>query len=198
MRITRARKEWAEVIASLIMKAMNHECCKWFAGPNHTLDDFHNLMTRLVGMEDSQYSYMNTLVAVTDDESVAGICTSYDGSRLRELRKAFVNGALEAFGIDYSNMEDETQSGELYIDSLCVAEEYRNKGIAKMLINATIDKARDMEIPLVGLLVDKNNPKAEKLYASVGFHYANDSEWGGHEMRHLICRSYPTLPSQEG
>ena len=51
-----ARADEAEVIATLIMEAMNHECCQWFAGP------------------------------------------------------------------------DETQAGELYIDSLCVAEPYRRLG----------------------------------------------------------------------
>ena len=45
----------ASHIASLIMEAMNAECCQNFAGPKHTLVDFHRMMTRLVEMEDSQY-----------------------------------------------------------------------------------------------------------------------------------------------
>ena len=108
------------MIARLIMEAMNHECCQWFAGPNHTLKDFHLLMTRLVEREDSQYSYLNTLVAITETNKIVGICVSYDGAKLRELRKAFIEGALEVFGRDFSDMEDETTAGELYIDyTLC-------------------------------------------------------------------------------
>ena len=42
-----------------------------------------------------------------------------------------------------------------------------------------------MGLPAVGLLVDKGNPLAEKLYARVGFGYVDDNEWGGHPMRHL-------------
>ena len=48
----------APEIASLIMEAMDHDCCRNFAGPDHTLDDFRDMMTRLVAMDDSQYSYL--------------------------------------------------------------------------------------------------------------------------------------------
>ena len=29
-------------------------------------------------------------------------------------------------------------------------------------------------------------PAGEAFYASVGFRYANDSQWGGHPMKHLV------------
>lgn len=187
IQIRKAKKEAAPVIADMIMEAMNYECCQWFAGPNHTLDDFRHLMTQLVGRDDSQYSYTNTLVAVDSDtdEAIAGIAVSYDGARLHELRKPFVDGAREAFGIDYSGIADETQAGELYIDSLCVASEYRHRGIATSLLHATIDKGHKMGLP-TGLLVDVGNPEAEALYNNVGFRFVGNSEWGGHKMRHLV------------
>lgn len=65
---------------------------------------------------------------------------SYDGSLLRSLRQAFIDGAIAAFGRDFSDMDDETTAGELYIDSLCVDVNYRNAGIAKQLLQATIEK----------------------------------------------------------
>ena len=66
--IRTARPDEAAAIATLIMEAMNHDCCQWFAGPDHTLDDFHLLMTELVRRTDSQYSYLHTQVAVVDQE----------------------------------------------------------------------------------------------------------------------------------
>ena len=63
--------------------------------------------------------------------------------------------------------------------------EYRGKGIASQLIEATIDKARTLGLPAVGLLVDKGNPKAEKLYSRIGFVHVDDSAWGGHAMKHM-------------
>lgn len=185
--IRSGRPDEAAAVATLIMEAMNHDCCQWFAGPHHTLDDFHRLMTALVRRTDSQYSYLHTHVAVVDKE-VVGVCVAYDGARLHELRQAFIDGARQSFGMDHSGIDDETSTGEYYIDCLCVAAPYRNQGIATALIKAVVNKARSIGIPSVGLLVDSGNPKAEHLYTQIGFRYFDDNVWGGHPMRHLVLR----------
>lgn len=171
-------------IARLIMMAMTDDCCLNFCDEGHGLDDFLRMMSALVRREDSQYSYRNTLVAV-DNGRVVGIAVSYDGGRLHQLRQAFIDEAKHHLGKNHSGMDDETQPGELYLDSLAVLPEYRRQGIAKRLLQATKTKADQMHLPCVGLLVDKGNPVGESLYVSVGFQYVNDSHWGGHPMKHL-------------
>lgn len=183
--ITHATREQAPEIARLIMMAMTDDCCLHFCGDGYGLDDFFRMMTELVRREDSQYSYKNTLVAM-DGDRVAGISVSYDGGRLHELRRAFIESAMTFIGRDHTGMDDETQAGELYLDSLAVLPDYRRQGIARRLLKATKQKAVEMGLPCVGLLVDKGNPDGEALYASVGFRYRNDSQWGGHPMRHLV------------
>lgn len=188
MNIIPASAEQAESIASLIMMAMNHECCQNFAGPHHTLADFHRMMTTLVRREDSQYSYRNAWVALddktTDDKPVvAGVIVGYDGADLRRLREAFLQAAKKYLDQDFSGMDDETQAGEYYIDSLAVDTRYRHQGLATLLLRKLIDQ-KGRKQP-VGLLVDKGNPSAERLYRHLGFEYVNDTTWGGHEMRHL-------------
>lgn len=182
--IREAQKNQAQEIASLIMMAMTDECCQYFCGDGYGLEDFRRMITMLVEREDSQYSYKNTLLAL-DGDKVVGVSVSYDGGRLHQLRKVFVEAAKKYVGKDHSGIDDETQAGELYLDSLAVQPEYRRQGIAKRLIMATKERAEKMELPCVGLLVDKGNPSGEALYTSVGFQYANDSHWGGHEMKHL-------------
>ena len=183
--IEMATPDMASHIASLIMEAMNPQCCQNFAGANHTLVDFHRMMTKLVSMEDSQYSYRNTLTAMTSDGILAGICVAYDGGELRNLRRRFVEESIVSFGIDYSGMADETEEGEFYVDSLAVSSKYRGKGIATMLLAAAKERGAQLGIPAVGLLVDKGNPRAEALYARLGFEYVDDTTWGGHQMKHL-------------
>lgn len=183
--IREATKAQAVEIANLIMMAMTDDCCLYFCGEGHGLEDFRRMMAMLVEREDSQYSYKNTVVAM-DADSVVGISVSYDGGCLHELRRAFIEAAKKYIGKDHSGMDDETQLGELYLDSLAVLPEYRGQGIAKRLLMATKARAEQLKLPCVGLLVDKGNPVGEALYASVGFRYANESRWGGHPMKHLI------------
>ena len=120
--IREATKPQAAEIASLIMMAMTDDCCLYFCGDGYGLEDFRSMMTMLVEREDSQYSYRNTLIAM-DGDKVVGISVSYDGGRLHELRSAFINAAKECLGKDHSGMDDETQAGELYLDSLAVLPE---------------------------------------------------------------------------
>lgn len=183
--IREAKKAQAAEIARLIMMAMTDDCCLHFCGDGHGLDDFREMMTALVAREDSQYSYRNTMVAM-DGETVVGITISYDGGMLHALRRAFIQAAKTFLGKDHSDMDDETQAGELYLDSLAVLPDYRRQGIARRLLKASKEKADAMGLPCVGLLVDKGNPAGEAFYASVGFRYANDSQWGGHPMKHLV------------
>ena len=179
--IQEATKSLAAEIARLIMMAMTDDCCLYFCGDGYGLDDFQNMMTMLVEREDSQYSYKNTLVAM-DCNKVVGISVSYDGGRLHELRRAFIKAAMEFIGKDHSGMDDETQSGELYLDSLAILPEYRRQ----RLLIATKERATRMGLPCVGLLVDKDNSDGEALYSSVGFRYVDDNHWGGHPMKHLV------------
>ncbi|MDO4158964.1 MAG: GNAT family N-acetyltransferase [Prevotellaceae bacterium] len=188
IQIEAAQKHQALSIARLIMVAMNYDCCRNFMGPDYTLNDFERVMTELVLSDKSQYSYRNTLVALDHNGGFSGMCVSYDGKSLHELRPAFVRAMKENFGRDFSNIPDETSEGELYIDSIAVPEMYRGKGVATDLLKAVFRKARSMGIPAVGLLVDKVNPNAEHLYLKLGFKHVNDAVWGGHEMRHLQYR----------
>lgn len=184
IRIQNSNKEQSADIARLIMMAMTIDCCLYFCGDGYGLDDFRNMMTELVEREDSQYSYRNTLVAL-DEDKVVGISVSYDGGQLRELRRAFIEAAKVYVGKDHTGMDDETQEGELYLDSLAVLPKYRHQGIARKLLLATKERADRLGLP-VGLLVDYGNPESEALYLSMGFRYVNDNNWGGHTLKHLL------------
>ena len=194
MKILPANPSHAADIARLIITAMTDDCCQFLVGPNHTLEDFYNTMLRLVLMDDSQYSWRNAFVAVDEEATegnveyapVAGAIVGYNGADLHRLRRRFQEEALRQLGMDYSQMDDETEAGEFYLDSLAIYPEYRRRGIARQLLQRASEHAASLNLP-TALLVDKRNPNAERLYRSVGFEYCNDAMWGGHEMRHLRC-----------
>ncbi len=163
------------------MEAMDYECCRNFAGPEHSLDDFRSMMTKLVTMDESQYSYRNTLVAMVGDD-VAGCLVAYDGKDLLRLRRRFIEAAREFLDRDFSTMDEETRAGEYYLDSLCVKKDFRKRGIATKLIKEAIERHGTQPI---GLLVDHTHPWAERLYRAIGFEFVNETTWGGHSMNHL-------------
>lgn len=184
MKIAQATPNHAADIAQLVMMAMTDECCLNLAGEGNTLANFARVMNRLTAADHSQYSYRNTLVAIDDDGQVAGAIVSYDGGQLHALRQAFIDEMKREVGVDHSGIADETGPGEWYLDSLAVYPQYRGQGIAHLLLQAVVERAQKAGL-CAGLLVDKGNPKAERLYRSIGFEYVDDAMWGGHEMRHL-------------
>lgn len=193
MTIIPASPAHAADIAQLIMTAMSEDCCQFLAGKSHTLDDFYQMMLQLVLMDDSQYSWRNAFVAIDYDAPsgadydgrMAGVVVGYDGGELHRLRRRFQEAALQDWGMDYTGMDDETQAGEFYIDSLAVSPEYRRRGIATLLLARITERANSLNLP-AALLVDKGNPSAERLYTSLGFEYRGDAQWGGHAMKHLV------------
>lgn len=187
MTITQARREDAPKIAQAIMMAVGDGICRDFAGTDHTLADVEALFTELAGMEDSQYSYRNALVALDDTGEVAGVCIAYDGALLHPLRERFFEAARRLMQRDMEGMDDETSPDEFYLDTLAVWEPYRGKGIGSQLLLAQAHRAHAAGKP-AGLLVDKDNHTAETLYRRLGFLPDGERPFAGVMMNHMVLR----------
>jgi ribosomal protein S18 acetylase RimI-like enzyme len=148
----------------------------------------HTVFVELAGYEKSQYSYRNALVAEYNGEP-AGVIIGYDGGRLQELRKPLYDIMMREFG-QIRKIEDETSAGEFYIDSFAVLPQYRGCGVGHSLLSAARDKAFASGYERVGLLVDFTNPRAEKLYASLGFERVNATTFLGCDMWHMQARRH--------
>lgn len=185
-KIIPARRGDADSIADAVIAAVGDEITLNFAGSEQRLPLVKETFRRLAARDDSQYSYRNSLVALDDEGNVAGVIVSYDGEELHYLRKAFINVANEVLSLDIKEeeMPDETSADEIYLDSLCVFPKYRGVGLAKRLIEAADLAHKDSGKPL-GLLVDYDNPKARKLYVSLGFESVGQRPFAGTEMEHM-------------
>lgn len=190
MRIERATREDASLIADAILEAIGKELTDHLAGERHTRREVHDLFMRLAGREDTQYSYLNSRIARSDEGRAMGICVSYDGADLKRLRRPFFAEAIANLGWEPMTPEEidacpeETTPDEFYLDTLMTLPEYRGKGVGKTLIMDALSKAREAGKPL-GLLCDKENLKARRLYDAAGFRKVGERPFAGHLMNHL-------------
>lgn len=190
MIIREGRIEDAEFLATVVMEAIGRELSINLAGGEERLTLVKRLFARLAAESDSQYSYRNALVATTDDgETPVGGIIAYDGADLRRRRRAFFRAANDILGWFVSeeeadDWEDEADSGEIYIDSLYVAPEYRNMGVASELLKGLENKFASADKPL-GLLVEPENLRALQTYRHWGFHQAGISNFFRTPMLHL-------------
>ena len=189
MEIKDAEKGDASLIADAILEAIGEELTENLAGDEHTRQEVHDLFMSLAERTDTQYSYLNTRLAVTDEGKPMGVCVSYDGGDLIRLRRQFFKEANKRLGWNISEEEieslpGETDSEEFYLDTLMTLPEYRGRGVGKALILDASEKAEKAGKPL-GLLCDVDNHRARRLYDSVGFIFMNKRPFAGHEMNHL-------------
>ena len=183
------RRDDASFIGKTITEAMGHELCVGLAEGEENLPNVLQLFTDLAASDTAQYSYKNTLVAVDKDDKRIGAIIGYDGAGLREMRKDFIAKANELLGWNVTveeadTWEPETNSNEIYLDSLYVIPEYRNRGIASSLIKAAMKKFVKIGKPF-GLLVEPHNSKAHKLYKELGFKDDGINNFCGEPMIHL-------------
>ncbi|MCH5226639.1 MAG: GNAT family N-acetyltransferase [Muribaculaceae bacterium] len=183
------RRGDAPFIGKTITEAMGHELCVGLAEGEENLPKVLKLFTDLAATDTAQYSYKNTLVAVDNDGKSIGAIIGYDGAGHREMRKDFIAKANELLDWNVTveeadHWEPETNSKEIYLDSLYVIPEYRNRGIASSLIKAAIDNYRNIGKPF-GLLVEPHNTKAHKLYKELGFKEDGVNNFCGEPMIHL-------------
>ena len=178
--IRQGRKEDAAFIAKGVAMAIGEESIRFYCG-----EEYLSVLAHIASMEVSQYSYRNALIAEADGDRV-GVALSYDGNRLAALRAPTLHYIFEATGTHH-RIPDETGPGELYLDTLAVLPEVRGKGIGGKLIEAVKERAKAMDLPATGLLVDFDNHPAQKLYAAHGFRPNGTQDFLGHPMHHLLA-----------
>ncbi len=160
-----ATKEDAASVARLMMLAMD-KIVYDFIGENN-YEKGVSLLENLFRETNNQYSFENTYV-VEFEGQIAGATTFYDGGKLDELRKP----VLEVLKNEYNktiNPQDETQAGEIYIDTIAVSPDFQGKGIGSKILDFLIEEIAIKQNQTLGLLVDFDNPSAKKLYEKKGF-----------------------------
>lgn len=168
LEIRPATRDDCRFVARCVCMALHHNL------PDEELPGVAAICAR----EDVLYSYRNALIGWLDDVPV-GLCLAYDGDGYHEVRlRTFAAFAAlhpdEEDDMDLANAEDETEAGEYYIDSLAVLPDYRRRGFARQLMQAQIAHGQQLGHSCFTLLVDPDNPNAQRLYRQLGFEHQGD------------------------
>jgi ribosomal protein S18 acetylase RimI-like enzyme len=181
MRIRLAQTEDAPAIAALLMLATGEVILRLLGEKNQT--EAEALLLYFIQRPSNQYSYENCYVAEENGE-IIGALLAYDGALLEALRNPVLNHIREHFNPEAS-LEDETEAGEFYIDSIGISPNHQGKGVGSRLLQHLIQDKVFEEGHTLGLLVDKTNPAAKKLYLKLGFQPVGEKTLLGIELEHL-------------
>ena len=174
-----AEIEYAGVVAKAVAMAIGDKVTL----RNYCGEEYLDVLAEVARREATQYSWQYALVAEVDG-AAAGAIVGYDGAHLGELREGTFAVLRERLG-RVPSISDETEAGEYYLDSVGVLPEFRGRGVGQALIAAFCDRAFARGYERVGLIVDYDNPNAERLYTSLGFARVGTKLFFGHKMWHL-------------
>jgi ribosomal protein S18 acetylase RimI-like enzyme len=181
MRIRDATKADCESVASCLLLAME-ELFYSFTG-RKSYQVVKDLMLHFVMAENNQYSYHNCLVAESEGK-VIGAISFYDGEELEKLRQPVIDYIRANFNPTFTP-ENETQEGEIYIDSLGVLPGWQGNGIATRLLSKLIDEQVEKRGKTLGLIVEAGNENARNLYMKLGFTWVGIKSFAGKQFEHL-------------
>ena len=147
-----------------------------------------SFLMSLVAEPGNQYSYGNCFVA-EENNQILGAALVYNGAQLQELRAPVIQTIKSMFDKSFL-FEEETQAGEYYIDCIGVNPVAQGKGIGTKLLQFLIEEFVEKRNETLGLLVDRDNPNAKKLYLKLGFKIIGEKAFAGKQMEHLQVKKF--------
>lgn len=181
MIIRKATQTDARHIAEYLLLAME-DIVYGFAGTTER-DKALAFLHHFTAQEGNQYSYENCWVAEEHGKLLAAV-NLYDGAELDQLRRPVEEYVRETLQRDF-DPGTETAAGEYYIDSLGVDPLLQGKGIGAALLQHLIQEYAHQQGLILGLLVDKDNPAAKRLYLRQGFESRGEKAFAGKVLEHL-------------
>lgn len=179
-----ARKEDAKAIAPLILVILQDMELPFVMqyGVEQTLA----VLEKGIQSEDYRYSYRRALVA-EEDGVVAGVAFGYPDrdEPLIDLPLAEILADLGLPQTERLFTDPETFPNEWYLDTISVNAAFRGQGIGTQLLAALPQLARKSHQNVIGLSVDKENPKAKRLYQRAGFEVVGQAVISGHQYDHM-------------
>ncbi|KRL90313.1 GNAT family N-acetyltransferase [Lactobacillus kalixensis] len=149
---------------------------------------FYDLMRLGYISEDYRYSYRRIWVDVNDQGEVLGILDmySYDDQKIIDfvLKNAYAKVGLPIDTVIFSDQE--AWPHEWYIDAIAVHPDHWGEGVASRLMDTAVEIAKKYGYSKISLNVDKENPRAQKLYEHKGYKTTNSMTIGDRTYDHMV------------
>ena len=150
---------------------------------------FHDLVSGVTpvqmvahNLESDKYPriYKNTIVAESDEKIVGMMLSipSHFHKITEEMKEFSPEERLEHLKHFFSVRVDNS----LLLDTLCVDEKFRGKGIGAQLISLTKKKAKEADFGILSLMVLADNTDGQRLYRRCGFEVAENVDLKSHEL----------------
>ena len=149
-------------------------------------DQFYSLMKLGFISEDYRYSYRRVWVDERECR-VVGILDMYPYKDQKidvVLRHNYAKTGLPISTVIFDDQE--AWPHEWYIDSLAVHPDHWGEGIASSLMDEAEKIAKDHGYNIISLNVDKENPRAQKLYVHKGYEVEKSMTIGDRTYDHMI------------
>ena len=164
-----AKKEEARELAVLINHASTGpnnngiDIVGWAAAAEDGESAF-DYGARIVADEDSNYSYRKIRV-VEADGKVAAMSLCFEAFTRAEEEMKLVPEQFRIFK-EFTN----SVSGEFYLDSLAAHPDFRGQGFGRIILEDSIQKAKDQGYKAIYLISFSNNVTGVSLYEKTGFY----------------------------
>lgn len=150
---------------------------------------FHDLIPDLTpvqiiahNLESDKYprSYKSTIVAESNGK-IVGMALSIP-SQFHRITEEMKNFFPEERLAHLKNFFSTRIENSLLLDTLCVEEEFRGKGIGGELISLTEKKAKENSYDALSLIVFADNTAAQRLYKRCGFEIVKKVKLESHQL----------------
>jgi ribosomal protein S18 acetylase RimI-like enzyme len=166
MTIRQASKQEGVQVAKLILLAIQ-DIAYQLTDENNEADVLKQLAL-FFETEGNRFSYSCIWVKEVDHE-LAGMILCYHGSQANRLYQPIIDHLRHSSGNPSTEVDQEADEEEYYIDALAVSPAYQGKGFAKELIAAAERHAAAMNYATIALNVDQGNEGAHRLYQRLGY-----------------------------
>ena len=180
--IRRAYPSDAENVAPLIIDAIG-DIAERMTGEIET-EKVVQGMCELFRRDDNPHSYLYTYV-VELEGNLTGTMVLYPGTIAPQLDRN-LSAWLVKKGAKVSEIDAESLSDELYINTVCIAPEYRGKGIGSQLFEYAESIAKRDGISKLSLNVETQKESAIRLYTRLGFEIVSPWTIIGEPFHHMV------------